>query len=335
MAGEIGTVEIGRRRIDCAVDLRGQLGAIAGEGAAQVGDHGVALPVGDREEFRRDDIERRAARILQARRIAVVAAGDLDRGFDQDAAGIVADRAERIVVDPQPLARRLADHGAGHRRRDRRLVGGLRRRHREAELSADRELRRCGRRRAGARRRLRPRLCGIVFRLLAGAVERVVTGCGGAGGRRQAIGRDLADPRRRLGVRWPGFSGPGSRFAIGLACIGRRPVVERRRRGATQAGCLRREEAVARWLEQLGGQALGVRRRQRSAQDEQGNTGGKTGQGGAKEMRTPAAAAVWPQSHDENTSAQSNTSSIGSRCVRKTSLMELKQLWLMSRCDRR
>ena len=133
MAGEIRAVEIGRRRRDGAVGRRRKGVAIAGERSAQVGDQGMALPVGDGEEFRRDDIERRALRHRRAAGIGVVAARELDRGFDQEAAGIIADRAERIVVDLQPLARRLADHGAGHRRRDRRLVGGLRRRDRKAD----------------------------------------------------------------------------------------------------------------------------------------------------------------------------------------------------------
>ena len=117
MAGEIRPVEIGRRRRDGAVGRRREGVAIAGERAAQIGDQRVTLPVGDGEKFRRDHIERRALRHAGAAGIGVVAAGEFDRGLDQKAAGVIADRAERIVVDLEPLARRLADHGAGHRGR--------------------------------------------------------------------------------------------------------------------------------------------------------------------------------------------------------------------------
>ena len=144
MAGEIRPVDIGRRRRDRAVGRRRKGVAVAGERAAQVGDHSVTLPVGDREKFRRDHVERRALRHEGAAGIGVVAAAELDRGFDQKAAGVIADRAERIVVDPQPLARRLADHRAGHRRRQRRLVGGLRRRDRQAHAAVRRDGRRGG-----------------------------------------------------------------------------------------------------------------------------------------------------------------------------------------------
>src|SRR5882762_9663351 len=86
-------------------------------------DQSVALPVGDGEKLRRDDIERRSLRHEGSRRIGVVATAELDRGFDQETAGVITDRAERIVVDPQALARRLARDRAGHCGRDRRLVG--------------------------------------------------------------------------------------------------------------------------------------------------------------------------------------------------------------------
>ncbi len=90
----------------------------------------MALPVGDRQKFRRDDIERRTVRLRQPPGIGVVAARHFDGGSDEEAADIIADRAERIVIDLEPLARRLALYSAGHRRRNRRLVGGLRRRDR-------------------------------------------------------------------------------------------------------------------------------------------------------------------------------------------------------------
>ena len=69
----------------------------------------MALPVRHREKFRRDDVERRALRHREAAGIGVVAGGKLDRALDQETADIVADRAERIVIDGQPLAQRLAD----------------------------------------------------------------------------------------------------------------------------------------------------------------------------------------------------------------------------------
>ena len=93
---------------DRAVDGRRKVAAVAGEGAAQIGDQRVALPVGHREKFRRDHVERRAVRLDGAAGIGVVAAGEFDRGFDQEAAGIIADRAERIVVELAAAARRLA-----------------------------------------------------------------------------------------------------------------------------------------------------------------------------------------------------------------------------------
>ena len=128
LVGADETAAVGRRRKGVAV---------AGERAAQIGDQGVALPVGDREKFRRDHVERRALRRSKAAGIGVVAARQLDRGLDQEAAGVVADRAERIVVDLQARARRLAGHGAGHRRRDRRLVGGLGRRDRQPHAASE------------------------------------------------------------------------------------------------------------------------------------------------------------------------------------------------------
>jgi hypothetical protein len=80
MADEIRPVDIGRRRRDRAVGVRRKGVGVAGEGAAQIGDQRVALPVGDREEFRRDHIERRALRHEGAAGIGVVAADEFDRG---------------------------------------------------------------------------------------------------------------------------------------------------------------------------------------------------------------------------------------------------------------
>ena len=199
MAGEIRPVDIDRRRGDGAVGRRRKVVAVAGERSAQIGDQRVALPVGDREKFRRDHIERRSLRHEGAAGIGVVAAAQFERGLDQKAAGVIADRAERIVVDLQPLARRLADHRAGHRRRDRRLVGGS---PTAGSTAAPGRCRASATRRpaAGARRRLRLGLARIEFWLLAGAVERVVAGGGGAAGGGKAVGRDLADPRRRRHV---------------------------------------------------------------------------------------------------------------------------------------
>ena len=185
MAGEIRPVDIGRRRRDAAVDRRRQVAAIAGEGAAQIGDQRVPLPVGHREKFRRDHIERQAVLLGKAPGIGVVAAGEFERGLDEKAAGVIADRAERIVIDLQPRARRLACHRAGHRRRDRRLVGGLRRRNRQPRPSVRRRRRGRSRRRgtAGTGRRFRLGLARIEFWLLADAVERIETGvCRAIGG---------------------------------------------------------------------------------------------------------------------------------------------------------
>ena len=115
-------------------------------------------------------------RLERAPGIGVVAAGDFDRRLDQETAGVIADRAERIVVELEPPARRLANDRAGHRRRQRRLVGALGRRHRQAQLSGGVELWRRWWRRAGTRRPFWPELAGIELWRLALAVERVVAG---------------------------------------------------------------------------------------------------------------------------------------------------------------
>ena len=204
MADEIGPVDIGRRRGDRAVDGRRQAVAIAGERSAEIGDQRMALPVGHRQKFRRHHPERQALRLVGAAGIGVVAAAEFDRGLDQEAAGIIADRAERIVVDLQPRARRLAGHRAGHRRA---AIGGLladlRRRDRQPQLPARLSGGRCRRRAARTRRRLRLGLARIEFRFLARAVERVETGVGRAAGGGQAVFRNLPDPRRRRRVALP------------------------------------------------------------------------------------------------------------------------------------
>src|SRR3984893_14003807 len=96
-----GRVDIGRRRRDRAAGRRRKGGAVAGERSAQVGNDSVALPVGDGEKFRRHDIERRSPGHKGAARIGVVAAAEFNRGFDQKTAGVIADRAERIVIDSE------------------------------------------------------------------------------------------------------------------------------------------------------------------------------------------------------------------------------------------
>ena len=104
MADEIGPVDIERRRQRRAVGVRREVAAVTGEGAAEIGDQRVAIPVGERDELRRDHVERLALRRDEPAGIGVVAAGDFDRGLDQEAAGVIADRAERIVVDPGACA---------------------------------------------------------------------------------------------------------------------------------------------------------------------------------------------------------------------------------------
>src|SRR5262249_6490181 len=152
-----------------------------------------------------------------AARIGVIAAGNFDRRFDQETAGVVADRAERIIVGLEPLARRLTLYAAGHRGRDRHLVGAFRRRDRQAQLA--RQVRPGGRRRrAGTWRRFWPCLRRIILWLLPCAVERIIAGVSGPARGGQAIGRHLPDPRRRpdIAIRAP-------HVALG---IGRRRIVD-------------------------------------------------------------------------------------------------------------
>ena len=247
MADEVRPRDIGRRRGDRAVDRRRQAAAVAGEGAAEIGHQRVTLPIRHREKFRCHHPERQTFRHDGAAGIGVIAGADLDRRLDQKTAGVIADRAERIVIDLQPLARRLAHHGAGHRGRQRCLVGGLRRRDRQPQLPGGVELRRWRRRAAGTGRRFRLRLTRIKLRLLAGAIERVISGIGRAAGRWQAILRDLPDPRRRrpaIGVE---------RLVIAAGVVGIATG-----RGPAQRQILRRHEAALHRAKQIGRDALGL-----------------------------------------------------------------------------
>src|SRR5437868_6446468 len=246
VAGEIRPVYIGRRRVGRAVDRNRQMPAIAGEGAAEISDQRVAFPVRDREKLRRDHIDRQSTRLKGTAGIGIVAAGELDRRLDQETAGVIADRTERIVVELEPLARRLACDRAGHRRRQRRFVGALRRRDRQPQLSAgvDRW------RRAGTGRRLWPGLTRIELRLLALAVERIVAGILGAAGGGQAVSWHPADPRWRRPVALA-VAGIAFRVAGIAGCLGVRGLAERR--------ILRRDEAAADRVEQVGRDGLGLR----------------------------------------------------------------------------
>ena len=95
---------------DQAIHGRRQAVAVAGERAPEIGDQRVALPIRHRQKFRRHHPERQALRHVGAARIGLVAAAEFDRGFYQEAAGIIADRAERIGVRQQPRARRRPGH---------------------------------------------------------------------------------------------------------------------------------------------------------------------------------------------------------------------------------
>src|ERR1700756_6001918 len=103
-----GPFDLGGRGEAPAIDGGGRRPAIAGEGAAQVRDQRMPLPVRGRQKLRRHHPERQATRLIEATGIGVVAAGELDRGLDQEGAGIIADRAERIVIDLERPPLRLA-----------------------------------------------------------------------------------------------------------------------------------------------------------------------------------------------------------------------------------
>ena len=276
MADEVRPIDIERRRQRRAVGVRREIAAVAGEGAAQIGDQRVALPVGDRQKLRRDHVERLALRRREPAGIGVVAAGEFDRGLDQKAAGVIADRAERIVVDLEALARRLTRHRARHRRRERRLVRRRRRRNRQPQPRVRRERRWT----AGTNRRLRPRLRGIVFWLLALAVERVVAGIGGTARGRQVVFRDLPDPRRR------GFA------LVAVLELWAVERIVRLRRGPAQRRIRRHHLAGSGRAEQVRRDGLGARWASRQGDQR------KARQGSAKDARAAVPAGCWPRPHE-------------------------------------
>ena len=158
----------------------------------------MAIPVGDSEKFRRHHIERGSPGNERATRIGVVAAREFDRGFDQEAAGVVADRAERIVIGFEAPARRLAVDGPGHGRRHRRLVGARRWRQRDWwRWRRGGGWSRLQRHRAARSGRLTPRLARKQFWLLVVAIERIEAGVRGAAGGGLVVARRLENPRRR------------------------------------------------------------------------------------------------------------------------------------------
>src|ERR1019366_10481874 len=101
---------IGRRRRARPIDDGWKVAAIAGERSPEIGDQRVALPIGGGEKFRRDHPERQPLLYGEAAGIGVVSAAEFNCGLDQKAAGVIADRAERIVIDLEGLARRLAGY---------------------------------------------------------------------------------------------------------------------------------------------------------------------------------------------------------------------------------
>src|SRR5258708_2777732 len=137
----------------------------------------------------------------------------------------------------QRRAGRLADHGTGHRRRKRRLVGGLG--GRDCQSHARGRNHRPGRyhrrRRAGTGRRFWLYLARIKLWLLARAVERVEAGAGGAAGGGQAVSRYLADPGRRrrrdilVAKLWVvgGIGGIGDVIARLVADLAQRRILRR------------------------------------------------------------------------------------------------------------
>ena len=297
MAGEVRTIDIGRRRIDLpAVDQRRQGAAIAGEGAAQIRDNSVALPVRHREKLRRDHPLRQAVRLEDAAGIGVVAAGDLQRRLDQEAAGIVADRAERIVVQLHAPAHRLARHIVGHPGRQRLLVGALRRRHRETKLACEIFRRLLRRLRAGTCGLLRLDLRRIIFRQLSLAIERVVAGLFRTAGRGQAVARHFADARLRRRL---------ARARIGIVGIGRarrrrwrRRRVDRSLAGLAQRQILRRDEAADLGIEQAGAEIL----RDRGFRDEEQP---RAAESRAQEESALSPAPGWTRPHDQETPTKS------------------------------
>src|SRR5262249_10268414 len=137
------------------------------------------------------------------------------------------------------------------------------------------------------------------FRLLAGAIERIIAGIGCADRRRHVIFRDLADPRRR--GRTIDAPKATDRVQRSRAIIGRtaaiRCVIADRNFAPRQV--LPRDEAAGHRAEQIWRDGLGMRagsakRDQHEARQQR-----------AQSKRALATAAGWPPHHDKNTSANS------------------------------
>ncbi len=133
LSGKIRPIYIRRHRRDDRlteiVDPRRKRPLVSRKRAAQIGDERVAFPIGGGHEFGRHHIECRPLRLVEPAGIGVVAARQFHRRLDEETSDVIADGAERIVVTLQAAARGLSAHVSCHRRCDRRLVGGRRRRH--------------------------------------------------------------------------------------------------------------------------------------------------------------------------------------------------------------
>src|SRR5262249_30338186 len=143
-----------------------------------------------------------------------------------------------------------------------------------------------GQRRAGAWRRLRPRLRRIIFRRLAFAVEGVEAGFGRAAGGRLAIARRLADARRPAALRWLARATRIPRYVAGLG------------RGSPQRPVLRRDKAALLRAEERRRQGLRVRRRGVDGDQRKGNQS-KARPDRAADARASGPAASWPPWHDQ------------------------------------
>ena len=192
--------------------LRRQL-AVSDVAAAQVAGEFVARPVRIEFQFRRDHRVPRRRGVLRARRVGVVAAGELDRGLEVEGADLDADRIERRLLRPRTAA-------LGWRVRERigRDVIGRRAPARDAARGArngePRRRVKIGVRRSVARRRRLRLLAGLVFSFalafglaLAGGVEAggAGAGCQLEGGRRQrlrvlGLGAGSLEARRALRI---------------------------------------------------------------------------------------------------------------------------------------
>ncbi|WP_210161486.1 hypothetical protein, partial [Bradyrhizobium genomosp. III] len=80
--------------------------------------------------------------------------------------------------------------------------------------------------------------------------------------------------------------------------------------------------------EQIGREALGGRGH--ACEGRQRKTRHKARQSRAQELRAFAPAGAWRRPHDVTTPTKSNTFTVVSAGWREPSLMELKQLWLMT-----